>query len=293
MKRQTAGDTVFDALNILLSLFFLVITAYPLYFVIIASFSDPAAVNAGKVWLWPSRISLEGYRRVLNDSRVWMGYKNTILYTVLGTLISLLFTLPAAYALSRKDLAGRRVIMMFFVFTMFFSGGLIPTYITINNFKLTNTIWVLVLPFSVSAYNLIIARTFFASAIPQELLEAAKMDGCGNTRFFVSVVLPLSRAIIAVIGLYCAVGQWNQFFLSLIYVRDSKLQPLQMILRNILLQAKVMETSAGGINTAELQRVSDLMKYAMIIIATAPVMCFYPFIQKHFAKGVMIGAVKG
>jgi len=292
-RRQTLSDNLFDIINFVLCVVMLIIMAYPLYFAVIASFSDPDAVNNGKVWLWPSQINLEGYKRVLHDSRMWLGYKNTILYTICGTIISLLFTLPAAYSLSRKDLIGRNGIMMIFVFTMFFNGGLIPTYLNINNFKLTNTIWVLLIPFSVSAYNLIIARTFFASTIPQELLEAAKMDGCSNFRFFVSVVVPLSPAIIAVIGLYCAVGQWNQFFLSLIYVRDNKLQPLQMVLRNILLQSRVIEDSSSSTNTAEVQRIADLMKYSMILIATAPVMCFYPFIQKYFAKGVMIGAVKG
>jgi putative aldouronate transport system permease protein len=176
---------------------------------------------------------------------------------------------------------------------MFFSGGLIPTYLTVNSFKLTNTFWVLILPFSVSVYNIIIARTFFFSTIPQELLEAAKLDGCSNVRFFVSVVLPLSGAIIAVIGLYCAVGQWNQFFLSLIYVRNEKLAPLQIILRNILLQNQFSETRQVGVNTSEIQRAADIIKYAIIIISTAPVMCFYPFIQKYFVKGVMIGAIKG
>jgi putative aldouronate transport system permease protein len=266
--------------------------AYPLYFIIIASFSDPTYVNTGRVWLLPSHINLEGYNRVFADARIWRGYRNTVFYTVAGTLISLLFTLPAAYALSRKDLKGRNFLMMYFVFTMFFSGGLIPTYLTVNSFKLTNTIWVLLIPFSVNAYNLIVSRTFFASTIPQELLEAAIIDGCGNTRFFVSVVLPLSKAIIAVIGLYCAVGQWNQFFLSLVYVRSEGLMPLQIVLRNLLLQYRFLEAGAGG-NSGEIQRIADVMKYAIIIISTAPVMCFYPFIQKYFAKGVMIGAVKG
>jgi putative aldouronate transport system permease protein len=292
-KRQTIGDSVFDGVNLLLSLALLLVMAYPLYFVIIASFSDPAAVSGGKVWLWPYQINLEGYKRVLEDARVWRGYRNTILYTILGTFFSLLFTLPAAYSLSRKDLKGRNFIMMYFVFTMFFGGGLIPTYLTVNNFKLTNTIWVLVIPFSVSVYNLIVSRTFFASSIPLELLEAARMDGCSNTRFFVSVVLPLSKAIIAVIGLYCAVGQWNQFMTSLIYTRDRELMPLQMALREILLQNSINEMTAGGTGLYARQRMADLMKYALIIVSTAPVMCFYPFIQKHFAKGVMIGAVKG
>jgi putative aldouronate transport system permease protein len=291
-KRQSLSDTFFDGLVLFLSIIILFIMAYPLYFIIIASFSDPTYVNTGRVWLWPSHITMEGYNRVFADTRIWRGYRNTIFYTVAGTLISLLFTLPAAYALSRKDLKGRNFLMMYFVFTMFFSGGLIPTYLTVNNFRLTNTIWVLLIPFSVSAYNLIISRTFFASTIPQELLEAAIIDGCGNTRFFVSVVLPLSKAIIAVIGLYCAVGQWNQFFLSLVYVRSENLMPLQIVLRNLLLQYRFLETSASS-NSTEIQRIADAMKYAIIIISTAPVMCFYPFIQKYFAKGVMIGAVKG
>ncbi|MDR3341262.1 MAG: carbohydrate ABC transporter permease [Treponema sp.] len=292
-KRQSLGDNIFDGVVLLFGFCLFVVMIYPLYFVIIASFSDPSAVNSGRVWLLPSHINLEGYKRVLADERVWRGYRNTILYTIFGTFISLLFTLPAAYSLSRKDLVGRNAIMMYFVFTMFFSGGLIPTYLTISNFRLNNTFWVLLVPFSVSAYNLIIARTFFASSIPQELLEAATIDGCSNTRFFVSVVLPLSKAIIAVIGLYCAVGQWNQFFLSLIYVRNISLQPLQMVLRNILLQNQISALSTVSVNQNELQRVADVMKYSMIIISTAPVMCFYPFIQKYFAKGVMIGAVKG
>jgi putative aldouronate transport system permease protein len=292
-KRQTLSDNIFDGLILAVSIGLLIVMAYPLYFVIIASFSDPGAVNTGKVWLLPKQINLEGYQRVFADARIWRGYRNTILYTVLGTVISLLLTLPAAYSLSRKDLAGRNIIMMYFVFTMFFSGGLIPTYLTVNSFKLTNTIWVLLIPFSVSAYNLIIARTFFASTIPVELLEASKIDGCSDFRFFVSVVVPLSKSIIAVIGLYCAVGQWNQFFLSLIYMRNNELQPLQMVLRNILLQNQISEISNISISNNMLRRIADMMKYSLIIISTAPVMCFYPFIQKHFAKGVMIGAVKG
>lgn len=293
LKRRPLGDIIFDSLVVLVGAALILIMAYPLYFVVIASFSDPASVNGGKVWLWPSQITLEGYRRVFAEARLWRGYRNTIFYTAFGTFISLAFTLPAAYALSRKDLVGRNAIMMYFVFTMFFSGGLIPTYLTVNGFKLTNTIWVLLIPFSVNVYNMIIARTFFVSSIPQELLEAAKIDGCGNTRFFIFIVLPLSKAIIAVIGLYYAVGQWNQFFLSLIYIRNNQLIPLQMVLRNILLQNQLSEISTSSIVAQEAQRVADLMKYSIILISTVPVMCFYPLIQKHFAKGVMIGAIKG
>jgi putative aldouronate transport system permease protein len=291
-KRQSPGDRLFDLVVIVLSLLLLLIIAYPLWFVIIASVSDPYMMALGKVWVWPVNITLVGYERTFADSRIWLGYRNTILYTVLGTGFSLLFTLPAAYALSRKDLLGRGFFMMFFVFTMFFGGGLIPTYLTVNSFRLTNTIWVLLIPFSVSVYNLIISRTFFASNIPPELLEAAKLDGCSNTRFFVSVVLPLSKAIIAVIALYCAVGQWNQFFHSLIYVRNQNLMPLQMALRNILLQNQSWQESVTD-NANEFQMAAEVMKYSVIIVATLPVMCLYPFIQKYFAKGVMIGSVKG
>jgi putative aldouronate transport system permease protein len=293
MKRQTLTDNIYDIVVYVLGVLVLLIMAYPLWFAVIASFSDPRALNAGTVWVYPKMFTVEGYRRVFADSRVWLGYRNTLFYTVVGTFISLLFTLPAAYALSRRDMKGRNAIMMIFVFTMFFSGGLIPTYITVNNFKLTNTIWVLLIPFSVSVYNIIIARTFFASTIPQELLEAARIDGCSNLRFFTSVVLPLSGAIIAVIGLYCAVGQWNQFMTSLIYVRNEKLAPLQIILRNVLLQNQFSESSKVGMNQDEMRRAADIIKYAIIIVSTAPVMCLYPFIQKYFVKGVMIGAIKG
>jgi putative aldouronate transport system permease protein len=292
LRKQSLGDKLFDAVVLLISVVLLFIIAYPLWFVVIASFSDPYMVGLGKVWLWPSGFTLMGYERTFSDGRIWLGYRNTIFYTLLGTCTSLLFTIPAAYSLSRKDLAGRNIIMVYFVFTMFFSGGLIPTYLTVNSFKLTNTIWVLIIPFSVSIYNLIISRTFFQANIPHELLEAAKLDGCSNTLFFVYVILPLSKAIIAVIALYCAVGQWNQFFLSLIYVRNDNLIPLQMVLRNILLQNQAWQDSiTDPVN--EFQRIADVMKYSLIIIATAPIMCFYPFIQKYFTKGVMIGAIKG
>lgn len=291
-KRQTLGDNAFDAIVNIAGVLIFIIMAYPMYFVIIASFSDITAVNRGMVWLWPKNISMEGYNRVFEDGRIWQGYLNTILYTAGGTFFSLLFTMPAAYALSRRDLAGRNGIMMYFVFTMFFSGGLIPTFLQVYSFGLVDTVWVVLIPFSVSAYNLIIARTYFSSTIPLELLEAAKIDGCSNTRFFISVVLPLSKAILAVIGLYCAVGQWNQFFTSIVYMRRDELMPLQVILRRILLLNSIT-TEMMGPDQYDRMRLADVMKYSIIIISTAPVMCFYPFIQKHFTKGVMIGSLKG
>ena len=292
MKRQSPADNIFDTIVIVLSLLILLIIVYPLWFVVIASFSDSHMLNLGRVWLWPRGFTFIGYEWTFADSRIWLGYRNTVFYTIAGTAFSLLFTLPAAYALSRKDFPGRNFFMMFFVFTMFFGGGLIPTFLTVRSFSLVNTIWVLLIPFSVSIYHLIISRTFFASNIPLELLESAKMDGCSNTRFFVQIVLPLSKAIVAVIALYCAVSQWNQFFLSLIYVRNRNLIPLQMVLREILLASRAYEDSIVGSNT-EYQRAADIMKYSVIIVATLPVMCFYPFIQKYFAKGVMIGSIKG
>lgn len=290
--KKPKGDRVFDTVSVIVGILLLIIVLYPMYFVVIASFSGPASVANGEVWLLPKNITFEGYKRIFEEKRIWVGYKNTILYTIVGTALSLLFTMPAAYALSRKDLKGRNIIMMYFVFTMFFSGGLIPTYLTINQFHLTNTFWVIVLPFSVSVYNMIIARTFFASNIPQELLESAQLDGCSNTRFFVQIVMPLSKAIIAVIAMYCAVAQWNQFFTSLVYVRDDKLIPLQLVLRNILLQNQALANSSS-LAMSEVQRVADQMKYGIILVSTIPIMCVYPFVQEYFTKGVMIGSVKG
>ena len=290
--KKTRGDMVFDTISVIVGIVMLIIVVYPLYFCVIASFSSPSAVANGEAWFLPKNVTFEGYQRIFEETRIWVGYKNTILYTVVGTAVSILFTIPAAYALSRKDLKGRNFLMLFFVFTMFFSGGLIPTYLTMNDFHLTNTFWVIVLPFSVSVYNLIISRTFFASNIPQELLEASQLDGCSNTRFLLQIVMPLSKAIIAVIALYCAVGQWNQYFTSLVYVRDASLQPLQLVLRNILLQNQALANSST-LATSEVQRVADQMKFGIIIVSTVPIMCVYPFIQKYFAQGVMIGSVKG
>lgn len=288
--KRRMSDRVFDSISVIIGVVLLIIVLYPMYFVTIASFSDPSAVASGKVMFLPKGITFDGYKKILEESRIWLGYRNTILYTVVGTAISLIFTMPAAYALSRKDLKGRGIIMKFFVFTMFFSGGMIPTYLTVNQFHLTNTFWVIVLPFSVSVYNLIISRTFFSSTIPQELLESAQIDGCSNTRFFLQVVIPLSKAIIAVIAMYCAVGQWNQYYNSLIYVRDENLVPLQLVLRNILIQNEAMANSPDA---AELQRATDQIKYGIILVSTIPIMCVYPFVQKYFTKGVMIGSLKG
>ncbi|WP_307203475.1 carbohydrate ABC transporter permease [Paenibacillus harenae] len=289
------GDKMFDAAVIVLGLFVFLIVAYPLYFVIIASVSDSTLVATGKVTIFPKGFSLFGYNEIMGDSRVWTGYKNTILYTTLGTLVNLVFTLPAAYVLSRKEFRARRVLMLLFVITMFFSGGLIPTYLLMKGLHMTNTMWVFIFPFCVNVYNLIITRTFFESSIPKELYEAAAIDGCSHFGFFMKVALPLSKAVISVIGLYYLVAHWNDFFTALIYVRSNTLQPLQIVLRDILLSNQVFSggAGAGGAAGGYAQKYADQIKYGVIIVSTLPILFVYPFIQKYFEQGVMIGSVKG
>ncbi|MDQ0059981.1 putative aldouronate transport system permease protein [Paenibacillus harenae] len=295
IRKSTMGDKMFDAAVIVLGLFVFLIVAYPLYFVIIASVSDSTLVATGKVTIFPKGFSLFGYNEIMGDSRVWTGYKNTILYTTLGTLVNLVFTLPAAYVLSRKEFRARRVLMLVFVITMFFSGGLIPTYLLMKGLHMTNTMWVFIFPFCVNVYNLIITRTFFESSIPKELYEAAAIDGCSHFGFFMKVALPLSKAVISVIGLYYLVAHWNDFFTALIYVRSNTLQPLQIVLRDILLSNQVFSggAGAGGAAGGYAQKYADQIKYGVIIVSTLPILFVYPFIQKYFEQGVMIGSVKG
>ena len=287
------SDVIYDTiLFILLSLVFLVV-AYPLYFVIISSVSDPIAVSNGEVTFYPIGFTLDGYEELLNQPNVWVGYRNTILYTVVGTLVGLAVNIPAAYALSRKDLWGRKALMGLFVFTMFFSGGLIPIFLTVQELGLYNSFWVMVVPFSVSAYNVIVARTFFETSLPPDLWDAAQIDGCGNLRFFFTIALPLSKAVVSVIALWTAVGQWNCYFNALIYIRDERLYPLALIMRNILVTQQIQSALGTGEAALIALRKANLMRYAMIIVATVPIMCVYPFVQKYFDQGVMIGAVKG
>ena len=291
--RRQGRDVVFDAILYSICAVLLLIILYPLWFIVIASFSDPSAVAGGHVWVWPVGFTLDGYDELLKQPKVWLGYRNTIAYTVAGTLIGLAVNIPAAYALSRKDLWGRKGLMGLYVFTMFFSGGLIPIFLTVQQAGLYNTFWVLVLPFSVSAYNIIVARTFVETSLPPDLWDAAQIDGCGNLRFFFTMALPLSKAVISVIALWTAVGQWNSYFNALIYIRDENLYPLQLIMRNILLTNQNFAALGTGEAAMIAMRRANLVRYAMIIIATVPIMCVYPFIQKYFDQGVMIGAVKG
>ncbi len=294
--KKTRADKVFDIVNFILLLIIGLIILYPLYFVVIASISDPNAVNKGQVVFFPKGATLMGYSRLFQDKTIWTGYRNTFLYTLAGTTLDVIVTVCAAYGLSRKELVGRSILMKYFIFTMYFSGGLIPLYVQVNNLGLYNTPWVLILLGTVSVYNLIIARSFFESTIPQELLEAAKLDGCSDFRFFVSIALPLSTSIIAVLVVYYGVGHWNQYFNALIFISKQKYYPLQVVLREILIQSRQTESVISEGDIAEMMeknKYAELIKFGVIVVSSLPVMVLYPFAQKFFVKGVMLGAVKG
>jgi len=288
------ADRAFTIVNYVILTLFLVAVAYPLIYVFSASFSDPGAVISGKMWLWPVDVTLDGYRAVFRNSRILVGFRNSLFYTVVGTFVSVVLTILAAYPLSRKDLAGRNAIMFLFVFTLLFGGGLIPTYLVVREVGLLNTRWALIIPTALSVYNMIITRTFFQATIPDELLEAAQIDGCSDFRFVKDVVIPLSGPIIAVNALFYAVGQWNQYFNALIYLSNPDLFPLQLILREILIQNQVDFSQISDVNQLmNRQKLQDLLKYSLIVVASAPVLIIYPFVQKHFVRGVLIGSLKG
>ena len=267
---------------------------YPLYFIIIASVSDPKYIYAGQVVLYPKGLSLEGFSRLFRDSSIMIGYKNSILITLLGTGISVFFTMTAAFALANRKLYGKRIIITLITFTMFFNGGLIPTYLVVRNFGMLNSIWALVIPNAIWPWNLFIVRTFYSSSIPKDLEEAAMIDGASITVYYYRIVLPLSKAIISVMVLYYGVAYWNLFFQALIYLNDEKKFPLQLILRNILIANESLDLADLDAETvAARQRITDLLKYSTIIVASLPLMIIYPLLQKYFIKGVMIGSIKG
>ena len=291
MKRKCRQDKIFIIVDSILALFFLLICLYPLYFILIASFSNPSLVAGGKVWIIPRGLTLDGYKMMLAKSEIWRGYGNTILYTLTGTAINLIFTISAGYALSRKTLPFRSAINMFFLLTMFINGGLIPTYLLMNSLHLVNTFAIMVLMGGVNVWNFIICRTFFETNIPTEVLEAAKIDGSNELIFFMRIALPLSKSILAVMTLFFAVEHWNGYYNALVYLRSENKYPLQLVLRNLLLTTQLSpETSDSGM--AQLLNLQS-MKYGVIVIASVPVLILYPFIQKHFLKGVMVGAIKG
>jgi putative aldouronate transport system permease protein len=292
-QKITGADLGFMIVLYTLAALILAIVLYPMWFIVIASFSDPIAVNTGRVVLLPAMFTLDGYKTLLETDFIMTAYLNTILYTLAGTFVALAVNLPAAYALSRKDFYGRKFFNVYFIFTMFFSGGLIPTYLTVQQFHLLNSFAVMVLPFSVAVYHILVARTFFQNSLPAGLLDAARIDGCGNLRYFFIIALPLSKAVIAVIALWTAVGHWNSYFNALIYLRDQARMPLQIVLRDILIMNQNMATLLRGEASIQAQKTASLIKYASIVVSAAPIMCLYPFIQKHFNQGVLVGTFKG
>ena len=288
LKKLTPTELLFYIISVII----IILIAYPLWFVIIASFSNPIDITNGEVWFLPKKWDLGGYRELFKQRQIWTSYLNTIIYTFLGTFIALAVNIPAGYAMSRRDLVGRKWINIFYLVPMFVGGGLIPTYFIVKWFGLLDSFWVMVLPFSVSTYNIIVAKTFFRSSLPESLWDAAQIDGCGTLRYFFQFALPLSKSVLAVIGLWTAVGLWNSWFNALIYLNKESLQPLQLLLRRILISNLSLLGAATGSMAQELRRLSDMMKYAAIVISTLPIMCLYPFLQKYFNKGVMIGAIK-
>jgi len=291
--KESVGDKAFLITIYIVLTLVVIAVLYPLIFIISSSISSPAAVTSGRVWLWPVDISFKGFKVLLNTPEIITGYGNSIFYTAAGTLISITLTVMVAYPLSRKGLFGRNMLMMIITFTMIFNGGLIPTYLVVKEMNLIDTRWALLIPNAIWVWQVIIARSFFQSSIPEELLEASEIDGCSDMRFIWSVVLPLSKPILAVLVLMYAVGQWNAYFDALIYLKSADLFPLQLVLRSIIIQ----NNSAGGAmdvgKLVEKQQLSELLKYSLIVIATLPVLVIYPFVQRYFVQGMLVGSVKG
>ena len=288
--KDSGGDRIFMAWVFGLTFVILCVVLYPLLFVFSASFSSGAAIMDGRVFLWPVDFSIEGYRLVFQDANLMRGFRNTLLYTSLGTTINMVMTTLIAFPLSRKGLPARRAIMFFVTFTMLFSGGMIPTFLVVQALGMIDTIWAMVIPSAISVFNLIILRTYFETSLPDEMYESASMDGCSNMRFLLFIAIPLSKAVLAVLVLFYAVGHWNMFFHGLIYLRSSELVNLQMVLRSILMANQI---AAGGDGFGEVARMNLAIRYSAIVFAIIPVLILYPFIQKHFTKGVMVGAIKG
>lgn len=290
-KFDKGSNIFFYTINTFILLLLAFIVIYPLYFIIIASISDPDAVLAGKVFLYPVSITLSGFSKILEKADVWKGYLNTIIYTILTVVISLLVTIPAGWALSRKNLMFRKAFMVYFIIPMFFGGGLIPFYNVMSGLHLVNTVWAIILPSVLSVWNLFMTKTFFESSIPNSLIEAAKIDGAGHFRTFITVVVPLAKPIIAVMALYYAIGQWNSYFNAMIFLQNEKLYPLQLVLKEILIAT---ESTVGGSGETILEqyRLATQIKYVSVIVSSIPVLMLYPFVQKYFEQGVMIGSLK-
>ena len=298
--KQSKVDKIFTVCNLGIIITITLLITYPLYYTIVASFSEASAIALGKVTVWPVGFSLTAYKNVMNNSNIWIGYRNTIFYTIMGTLYNLVLTIPCAYVMSKKYLPLKKVFTWFFFITMYFSGGLIPTYMFIKSLGLINTPWVMIVGTGVSCYNMIVTRQFFANTIPEEMYEASEIDGANHFQMFFRIAMPLSTPIIAVMALYYGVNHWNSYFNAMIYISDHKLYPLQLVLRSILimneqaLQAAIELGDDELINAAMARsQMAQVMKYSLIFISSAPLLAAYPFIQKYFVKGVMIGSIKG
>lgn len=292
-KKIKVGNMTFDVVNTTILVIVLLIVLYPLYYVLIASFSNPDLVLTGKIFLLPKGFQTESYERVFSNPEIMQGYLNSILYTLVGTCINLAVTLSGGYALSRRDLRGRKGFVIFFTFTMFFGGGTVPTYMLVRKLHLLNTFWAMVIPNAMSVWNLILCRNFFEGNIPSELLEVAQIDGCRNGYFFYRIVLPLSKALIAVMVLFYAVGHWNSYMQPLLYLSDRTKYPLQLVLKNILISSQPDASLAGMNDRAEMYKQTEMLKYALVVVSSAPMIVLYPFVQKYFVQGVMVGSVKG
>lgn len=293
-KNSSTGDKVFIILVYVLLSAVMLIVLYPLIYIVSASFSDPQAVVSGKVMLWPVDVTLRGYKAVFKNPKIITGFINSFIYMGVGTVVNLVMTMLCAYPLSRKEFTARNKIAALFVFTMYFSGGLMPTYMIVNKLGLINTRWAMIIPSAMSTYNMIIARTYMVNSIPDELYEAAQIDGCSPFKYLLKVIVPLSKPILAVLALYYGIAKWNNYFDAMLYINDADLQPLTIVLREILIQNQIdptMLTDASAM--AKLQGMTELLKYAVIVVASVPVLAIYPFVQKYFVKGVAIGAVKG
>ena len=298
--RPAKEDRLFFTIDLILMSVIFVVVTYPLIYIVSSSFSDATEVITGRVWLFPRKPSLEGYRTVVEYNGLWIGYANTVFYTIFGTIYNITMTMLIAYPLSRRDFFGRSALMFIFTFTLFFQGGLIPTYLVVRNLGLVDTRAVMIIPWALSVWNVIITRTYLQSNVPPELYEAARVDGASNTRMLFAIVIPVSGPILAVITLFYAVSHWNQFFRALVYLRDHDLRPLQIVLREILiLNSPVAIDNMAALRPEELEAMvrreylQALIQFALIIVATAPILAVYPFVQKYFVRGVMVGAIKG
>ena len=295
-SRRIRGDRSFHITNFAVLTLLGLIVLYPLVYVVACSFSSAYAVVTNQVWLWPVEFTLDGYKAVFDHNLLMSGYANSLLYMVAGTTVNIILLVLTAYPLSRKDMPGRMMFVMYFTFTMFFNGGTIPNYLLVRNMGMLNSRWALIIPFAFSAYNMIIVRTFFSSNIPNELLEAAEIDGCTDIGFFFRIALPLAKPVIAVMVLFHGIGHWNRYMRALLYLSDSSKYTLQLVLRDILILANMPADVMAQLGDAKLEELSnamELLKYSVIVVGSLPVLILYPFVQKYFVKGVMIGSVKG